>query len=55
MPRDFGKLTGLYAKDIFEDYMKENAVAYNELERKEQKAINKELAKLAAAMIRKRK
>ena len=35
--------------------MKENAVAYNELERKEQKAINKELAKLAAAMIRKRK
>lgn len=54
-PRDFGKLTGLYAKDIFEDYMKENAVAYNELERKEQKAINKELAKLAAAMIRKRK
>ena len=28
---------------------------FNELERKEQKAINKELAKLAAAMIRKRK
>ena len=55
LPRDFGKLTGLYAKDVFEDYMKENAVAYNELERKEQKAINKELAKLAAAMIRKRK
>ena len=54
-PRDFGKLTGLYAKDIFQDYMKENAVAYNELERKEQKAINKELAKLAAAMIKKRK
>lgn len=54
-PRDFGKLTGLYAKDVFEDYMKENMVAYNELERKEQKAINKELAKLAAAMIRKRK
>ena len=55
LPRDFGKLTGLYAKDIFEDYMKENAVAYNELERKEQKALNQELAKLAAAMIRKRK
>lgn len=55
LPRDFGKLTGLYAKDVFEDYMKENAIAYNELERKKQKAINKELAKLAAAMIRKRK
>lgn len=55
LPRDSGKLTGLYAKDVFEDYMKENAVAYNELERKEQKAINKELARMAAAMIRKRK
>lgn len=54
LPRDFGKLTGLFAKDIFEDFMKENAVAYNELERKEQKTINKELAKLAATMIRKK-
>ena len=55
LPRDFGRLTGLYAKDVFEDFMKENSVAYNELERKEQKAINKELARLAAAMIRTRK
>lgn len=52
LPRDFGMLTGLYAKDIFEDYMKENAVAYNELERKEQKAIKKELARLSAEMIK---
>ena len=53
MPNDFGKLTGLYAKDVFDDFMKENAVAFDELERSEQKALKKELAKMSSKMIQK--
>ena len=53
MPKDFGKLTGMYAKDVFDDFMKENGVAFDELERTEQKALKKELAKLSSRLIQK--
>ena len=53
MPNDFGKLTGLYAKDVFDDFMKENAVSFDELENAEQKALKKELARMSAKQIQK--
>ncbi len=53
MPNDFGKLTGLYAKDVFDDFMKENAAAFDELESAEQKALKKELARMSAKQIQK--
>ncbi len=53
MPNDFGKLTGLYAKDVFDDFMKENAVSFDELENAEQKALKKELARMSAKLIQK--
>lgn len=52
MFKDFGKVTGLLAKDAFEDFMKENALAFDELEKTEQKSLKKELTKLATNIVR---
>ena len=39
-PRDLGRVSGLLAKDVLEDFLKENAEAYNNLAKQEQKTLN---------------
>lgn len=53
--KNFGKLMGLLAKDVFDDFMKENSLQFNELEKPEQKSLKKELTKLAANLVRNHK
>jgi Rnl2 family RNA ligase len=52
MPKDTGKLIGLFSKDILEDFLKEHAGAYNALEKDEQKTLNKHINSLATRLIK---
>jgi len=51
-PREFGKMLGLYCKDVLEDFLKEYGTSYCELERKEQKLFNKRVNKICADFLR---
>ena len=51
-PKDTGKLTGLFSKDILDDFLKENSKAYEALEKNEQKALNRHANSLATEMIK---
>jgi Rnl2 family RNA ligase len=53
MPKDTGKLIGLFSKDILEDFLKEYAVEYHSLEKNEQKILNKHINSQAASLIKK--
>ena len=53
MPKDLGKLIGMYSKDIIDDFIKESSADYNSLEKPEQKLLNKEINQLATALIKK--
>jgi Rnl2 family RNA ligase len=53
MPKDLGKLIGMYSKDIIDDFIKESTADYNSLEKPEQKLLNKEINQLATALIKK--
>ena len=53
VPKDFGKIMGLFAKDVLEDFLKEHGGEYAGLEKSEQKLLNKELNKLATALVKK--
>jgi len=53
IPRETGKLIGLFNKDALEDYMKEHAGEYELLEKSEQKIVTKHLNSLSAALIKK--
>lgn len=50
--KDFGKLIGLFSKDVLEDFYKDFAQPYEKLEKKEQKMLTKSLNKLAINLIR---
>ena len=53
VPKDFGKIMGLFSKDVLEDFLKEHGGEYGSLEKSEQKLLNKELNKLATALVKK--
>lgn len=49
--KDFGKVLGLYNKDVLTELLKRYPEKYNSLEKQEAKAVNKFLNKYAAALI----
>ena len=51
-PKDFGKVMGLFSKDVLEDYLKEHGNLYTALEKSEQKLLNKELNKFCTALVK---
>jgi Rnl2 family RNA ligase len=52
MPREFGKLMGLFAKDVLDDFLKEHESPYALLEKSEQKIVNKHLNQQSTALIK---
>ena len=52
LPKDFGKIMGMFSKDILEDFMKEHGGAYTALDKCEQKSLNRELNKLATGFVK---
>ena len=53
VPKDFGKIMGLFSKDVLEDFLKEQCGEYGCLEKSEQKLLNKELNKLSTELVKK--
>ena len=53
VPKDFGKIMGLFSKDVLEDFLKEHGGDYSALDKSEQKLLNKELNKLATELLKK--
>ncbi len=53
LPKDMGKVIGLFSKDIFEDFLKEFGGSFTALDKYEQKNLTKELNKLALRQIKK--
>lgn len=52
--KDFGRVMGLYSKDVMEDFQKDHEAAFADLEKQEQKLVTKSLAARIAPLIRKR-
>ena len=52
VPKDTGKLIGLFSKDILEDFLKEHSCEYAELEKSEQKILNRHSNSLATTLIK---
>jgi len=52
MPKDLGKVLGLFSKDILDDFVKENSADYYALEKPEQKLFNKELNAQAGKLVK---
>lgn len=53
VPKDTGKLIGLFSKDILDDFLKENSGNYASLEKSEQKILNKHINMMATDLIKK--
>jgi Rnl2 family RNA ligase len=53
IPKEMGKLIGLFSKDILEDYLKEHASNYALIEKSEQKILNRHVNKQASDLIKK--
>lgn len=51
-PKDFGKVMGLFSKDIIDDFLKEHSAEYVMLDKCEQKELNKEANKMATALVK---
>lgn len=52
-PKDFGKVMGMFSKDVLDDFLKEYGSAYTALDKCEQKSLNKELNKLCTTLVKK--
>jgi Rnl2 family RNA ligase len=52
VPKDTGKLIGLFSKDILDDFLKEHSGEYAAIEKSEQKVLNKHIGSLATALIK---
>ncbi len=52
LPKEMGRLLGLFAKDAFDDFLKEHGGAYTALDKCEQKSLNRELNKMASALVK---
>ena len=53
VPKDTGKLIGLFSKDILDDFLKEHSSAYAIIEKSEQKILNRHINSLATSLIKK--
>ena len=53
VPKDTGKLIGLFSKDILDDFLKEHSGNYAAIEKSEQKILNRHINTLATSMIKK--
>ena len=53
VPKDTGKLIGLFSKDILDDFLKEHSGKYGGLEKSEQKILNRHANSLATNTIKK--
>lgn len=51
-PNDFGKVMGLFSKDVLNDFLKEYGGSYSALDKCEQKSLNKELNKFCTALVK---
>lgn len=51
-PKDFGKVMGLFSKDVLDDFLKEHGGSYAALDKCEQKSLNKELNKLCTTLVK---
>lgn len=52
LPKDFGKIMGVFSKDILEDFLKEHGGEYTALDKCEQKSLNRELNKLSTSFVK---
>jgi Rnl2 family RNA ligase len=52
LPKDFGKIMGMFSKDILEDFLKEHGGEYTALDKCEQKSLNRELNKLSTSFVK---
>lgn len=52
VPKDFGKIMGLFSKDALTDFMKEFGEDYLNLEKSEQKLLNKALNQLSTELVK---
>lgn len=48
-PKDFGKVMGLFSKDVLDDFLKEHGGDFDALDKCEQKTFNKEVNKLCTS------
>ena len=53
VPKDTGKLIGLFSKDILDDFLKEHSGEYAATEKSEQKILNRHVNSLATNLIKK--
>jgi len=53
VPKDTGKLIGLFSKDILDDFLKEHSGKYAAIEKSEQKILNRHINALATDLIKK--
>jgi len=51
---DFGKVMGLYSKDVIEDFLKDYEEPFNALEKADRKVITKSFAAVASGLVRKK-
>ena len=51
-PKDFGRVMGLFSKDVLEDFLKEHGGSYSSLDKCEQKSLNEELNKLCTSLVK---
>lgn len=54
MPKDLGKVLGMFAKDMFEDFLKENAADFYDLDKPEQKIFTKQLNQIGSLVCKKK-
>ena len=52
VPKDIGKLIGLFSKDVLEDFLKEHESAYALVEKSEQKIVNRYINMLTTHLIK---
>jgi Rnl2 family RNA ligase len=52
IPKETGKLIGLFSKDVLEDFLKEHSGEYAALEKSEQKILNRHINALATNLIK---
>ncbi len=53
LPKDFGKVMGLFSKDALDDFLKEHGGLYSALDKCEQKSFNKEINKFCTNLVKK--
>ena len=51
-PKDFGKVMGLFSRDVLEDFLKEHSGEFASLEKCEQKTFNKEVNKFCTTLLK---